>query len=249
MRKVTVLAVSVVLFAAAGVWGAESRTDVFKTEQGNLELKVLGHGSLMFKYQGKIIHVDPFSKMADYAKLPKADILLITHDHPDHLDLKAIKGIRTEKTVVVTPESAKNKLRANVVLRNGESKTVEGVPIQAVPAYNIVQKRPSGQPYHPKGWGNGYVITFGNLKVYVAGDTEYIPEMKSLKGIDIAFLPINQPYTMTAAMVIDAARSFKPRILYPYHHAMGSTDISKLPGLMKDVPGVELRIVGKSGGS
>lgn len=242
MTKVLVLSVSAVLLAAAVVWGADSRTDSFKTEQGSVELGVLGHGSLMFKYQGKVIYVDPFSKMADYSKLPKADIILITHDHPDHVDLKAIKQIRTGKTVVVAPEATKGKLRAEVAMRNGETKTVEGLPVQAVPAYNIVQKRPSGEPFHPKGWGNGYVITFGNLKVYVAGDTEYIPEMKDLKGIDIAFLPINQPYTMKAAMVRDAAKAFKPRILYPYHHAMGTTDVSKLPGLMKDVPGVELRM-------
>ena len=113
-------------------------------------------------------------------------------------------------------------------------------PRDAVPAYNLVHKRESGEPFHPKGQGNGYVITFGDKRVYVAGDTENTPEMKALKNIDIAFLPMNLPYTMTPEMVADAARAFKPKILYPYH--FGKTDTARLVALLQDQPEIEVRI-------
>ena len=125
-------------------------------------------------------------------------------------------------------------------MKNGDVKTIGGLKIEAVPAYNLVHKRPNGSPYHPKGSGNGYIITFGDKRVYVAGDTENVPEMKKLKNIDIAFLPMNLPYTMTPEMVADAAKAFKPRILYPYH--FGETDTSKLVALLKDAKGIEVRI-------
>lgn len=125
-------------------------------------------------------------------------------------------------------------------MKNNEVKTVKGLPIEAVPAYNIVHMRSPGNPFHPKGVGNGYVITFNDTKVYVAADTENIPEMKELSGIDVAFLPMNLPYTMTPEMVADAARMFNPKILYPYH--FGETDTSKLVDLLKDDKEIEVRI-------
>jgi L-ascorbate metabolism protein UlaG (beta-lactamase superfamily) len=125
-------------------------------------------------------------------------------------------------------------------MMNGDVKTVEGLKIEAVPAYNIVHKRDTGQPFHPKGAGNGYIITFGDKRVYVAGDTENTPDMKGLKNIDIAFLPMNLPYTMTPEMVADAAKAFKPKILYPYH--FGETEPSKVVSLLKGTPEVEIRI-------
>jgi L-ascorbate metabolism protein UlaG (beta-lactamase superfamily) len=123
---------------------------------------------------------------------------------------------------------------------NGEVRTVEGIRIEAVAAYNLVNMRSPGVPYHPKGRGNGYILTLGNKRVYVAGDTENTPEVKALKDIDIAFLPMNLPFTMTPAMVADAARAFKPKVLYPYH--FGETDTSTLTDLLKDTPEVEVRI-------
>jgi L-ascorbate metabolism protein UlaG (beta-lactamase superfamily) len=194
----------------------------------------------MFNFGGKVIHVDPYSALADYNIFPKADLILLTHEHRDHLDLKALNTVRTEKTVVVLTETCAKQVERGIVMRNGDVKTVEGLKIEAVPAYNIVHKRNTGQPFHPKGVGNGYVITFGDKRVYVAGDTENIPEMKALKNIDIAFLPMNLPYTMTPEMVADAAKAFKPKILYPYH--FGETDTSKLVNLMKESPEIEVRI-------
>jgi L-ascorbate metabolism protein UlaG (beta-lactamase superfamily) len=214
--------------------------DTFKTSTGDLKITFIGHGSLMLTFGRKTIHVDPFSQVADYTKLPKADIILITHEHMDHLDPKALNAVRTEKSIVVLTETCAKKVQGGMVMKNGEVETIEGLKMEAVPAYNIVHKRPDGQPFHPKDIGNGYVITFGDKRVYIAGDTENIPEMKELKNIDIAFLPMNVPYTMTPEMVADAAKAFKPKILYPYH--FGETDTSKIVNLLKDNKEIEVRI-------
>jgi len=215
-------------------------TDTIKTSAGDLNITFLGHGSLYFAFGGKIIHVDPFSAVADYSTLPKADIVLLAHEHMDHLDLKALNPVRTDKTIVVLPEVCAKQVEGGLVMKNGDVKTVGGLKIEAVPAYNIVHKRETGQPFHPKGVGNGYIITFGDKRVYVAGDTENIPEMKNIKNIDVAFLPMNLPYTMTPEMAADAARMIKPRILYPYHY--GETDTSKLVAFLKDAKETDVRI-------
>jgi L-ascorbate metabolism protein UlaG (beta-lactamase superfamily) len=216
------------------------QTDILKTSQGDIAITFIGHGSLMFTFNGKVIHVDPFSRLAEYSKLPKADMLLITHEHRDHLDLKAVEAVRTDKTVLVLTETCAARLKGGIIMENGDSKTVGGLKIEAVPAYNFVHMRSEGVPFHPKGIGNGYVITFGDKRVYVAGDTENIPEMKKLERIDCAFLPMNLPYTMNPEMVADAAKAFKPKILYPYHY--GDTDTSNIEQLMKDTQDVEIRI-------
>ena len=215
-------------------------TDIIKTSAGDLKITLIGHGTLMFSFGGKVIHVDPYSDVADFSTLPKAHFILLTHEHMDHLDLKALNAIRTEKTVVVLTEICAKQVQGGLVMTNGDVKTVEGLEIEAVPAYNLIHKRDTGQPFHPKGAGNGYMITFGDKRVYVAGDTENTPEVKGLKNIDIAFLPMNLPYTMTPEMVADAAKAFKPKILYPYH--FGETDTSKVVNLLKGTPEIEVRI-------
>ena len=217
----------------------EFQQDVIETSDGPLTLTFIGHGTLMFTFGDMIIHVDPVGREADYDSLPKADLVLVTHDHSDHLDPDAIALIRKETTPVVVSRSCEGRIEGAVVMRNGDVRTEMGLRIEAVPAYNIVNMR-GDTPYHPKGNGNGYVITFGDHRVYVAGDTENTPEMKALQDIDVAFLPMNLPYTMTPEMVADAARVFRPRILYPYH--FGNTDTSLLVEMLKDVEGVEVRI-------
>jgi L-ascorbate metabolism protein UlaG (beta-lactamase superfamily) len=214
-------------------------TDIIKTSAGNLEITFIGHGTLMFKFGGKVIHVDPWADLADYTKLPKANLILLTHEHRDHLNLKTVEILRTEKTAVVGTKACAQQVAGAMVMNNGDIKTVEGLEIKAVPAYNIVHKRDTGQPFHPQGEGNGYLIAFGDKNVYVAGDTENIPEMKQLKNIDIAFLPMNLPYTMTPEMVADTARVLQPKILYPYHY--GETDTSQLAALLEDTK-IEVRI-------
>jgi L-ascorbate metabolism protein UlaG (beta-lactamase superfamily) len=214
-------------------------TDTIKTSAGDLEITFLGHGTLMFFFGGKVIHVDPVKRAADYTALPKADLILVTHNHSDHFDPQTIQKISDDGTRLVVTRRIADKIKSGIIMENGETVSVEGFEIEAVPAYNIVHMRSSGKLYHPRGVGNGYVITFGDKKVYVAGDTENTPEMKNMKNIDVAFLPMNLPYTMTPEMVADAAKAFKPGILYPYHY--GKTDTSIILKLLEGT-GIEVRI-------
>jgi len=215
-------------------------TDTIKTSGEDLKITFLGHGTLMLTFSSMVLHIDPVSDMADYSTLPKADIILVTHEHYDHCDTKAIEMLRKEGTVIIASESCTQQLRDCIVMKNNEVKTVQGLTIEAVPAYNIAHTRSPGNPFHPKGVGNGYVITFNDTKVYIAADTENIPEMKELSEIDVAFLPMNLPYTMTPEMVADAARMFNPKILYPYH--FGETNTSELVDLLKNDIEIEVRI-------
>jgi L-ascorbate metabolism protein UlaG (beta-lactamase superfamily) len=215
-------------------------TDVFPTSAGDLSVTFLGHASLLLTFNGKNIFIDPFGQVADYTNLPKADLILCTHEHGDHLDLKALAAIRTPATRLVLNPAGAAQVDGAIAMRNGDKKTVGGLQIEAVPAYNILHKREDGNLYHPKENGNGYILTFGDKRLYLAGDTENIPEMKNLQAIDIAFLPMNLPYTMTPEMVAEAARMFMPGILYPYH--FGNTDTSKLVELLKADKGIEIRI-------
>jgi len=225
-----------------GVANAQTHfeTDNITTSDGDLKITFIGHTSLIFSFNGKVIHVDPDGELADYSTLPKADIVLITHEHSDHFDLSAIKILRTNQTKLVLTETCARKISGGIVMKNGDVQIIQGIKFEAMPAYNIVHKRDNGQPFHPEGVGNGYILTFGDKRVYVAGDTENIPEMKTLQGIDVAFLPMNLPYTMTPEMVADAVKSFRPKILYPYHY--GDTDTSKLLELLKDEQEIEVRI-------
>ena len=214
--------------------------DTIKTSEGDLTITFVGHGTLMFRFGGKVIHIDPVSAEADYSKMPKGDIILVTHQHGDHLDPQAIEMVRKEGTIILLTRKCVSDVPDGVVMKNGNVRTIGRLEFEAVPAYNIIHKRPSGQPFHPRGEGNGYVITFGDKHVYVAGDTENVPEMKDLQNIDVAFLPMNLPYTMTPEMVADAARAFRPKVLYPYH--FGKTDTSELVRLLAEEDDIELRI-------
>ena len=224
MNKIAYVFVFFIICAAlltAGSVGLDR--DVIKTSEGDLEITFIGHGTLMFTFNKMIIHVDPVSGMADYSTLPKAVAL-----------------IKQDTTKIIAAKKCTEKLEGCIVMGNGETKTVAGLKIEAVPAYNILHKRDSGEPFHPKGVGNGYIITFGDKRVYVGGDTENTPEMKALKNIDVAFLPMNLPYTMTPEMVADAAKAFRPTVLYPYHY--GDTDTNRLVELLKDEKDIDVRI-------
>jgi L-ascorbate metabolism protein UlaG (beta-lactamase superfamily) len=214
--------------------------DSFPPGPLGLTITFIAHATLILTYGTTVIHVDPVGQYADYAALPKADIVLVTHEHSDHLDPKAVAAVRAKDTAVIVSASCAGKLPGAVVMKNGEARTVKGIGIVAVPAYNIVNLRAPGQPFHPKGAGNGYVLTLGDRRVYVAGDTENTPEMKGLAGIDIAFLPMNLPYTMTPEMVADAARAFRPKVLYPYH--FGESDTARLTSLLAAEKGIEVRV-------
>ncbi|MGO9308999.1 MAG: MBL fold metallo-hydrolase [Spirochaetia bacterium] len=214
--------------------------DSFPPAPLDLAITFVAHSTLWLTYGNTVIHVDPVSQYADYSTLPRADIVLVTHEHSDHLDPQAIQAVRKNTTTVIVATKCAGKVPGAVVLHNGDSKSVNGIRVEAVPAYNVLHMRAPGSPYHPRGSGNGYVLTLGERRVYVAGDTENTREMKALKGIDIAFLPMNLPYTMTPEMVCDAATAFRPKILYPYHY--GDTDTSRIQALLASSRDIEVRI-------
>jgi L-ascorbate metabolism protein UlaG (beta-lactamase superfamily) len=216
------------------------QSDTLFAPEGNVVITFLGHGSLMFAYHGKNLYVDPVSQYADFSKMPKADIILVTHEHGDHLDSLAISKSRTETTSIFLTAACAPKVPGSVEMKNGESRVIGDISIEAVPAYNLVHVRQPGVPFHAKGWGNGYVVTFAKKRIYVAGDTENIPEMSNLGVIDCAFLPMNLPYTMTPEMVAEATGRINPGILYPYH--FGKTDTALLVTLLKDKKEIEIRI-------
>ncbi len=226
---------------AEKTYGAKSfQEDTVATSGGPLVITCVGHGTLMFSWGGLVVHVDPVSAEAPYRDMPKADVILITHAHSDHLDPAAVALLRKGDTEIVMTELCAAQVPGGRVVRNGDRLTARGLPIEAVAAYNIRHKRPDGRHFHPRGEGNGYLVTFGDRRVYVAGDTEDTPEMRALRSVDIAFLPMNLPYTMTPAMVAEAARAFRPAVLYPYH--TGNTDLSALAPLLADIPEVEVRL-------
>ena len=205
-----------------------------------VDITLIKHGSLEINYNGLSIQIDPVSgygKPTDYAtEFHKADVILITHEHGDHLDSEAIAAIsRGESTLLILNEKSRNQLGDGEVMHNGESHNLPlGIKLEAVPAYNTT---PGREKFHPKGNGNGYVLTIDGLRIYVAGDTEDVPEMADLKDVDVAFLPVNQPYTMTPEQCIAAAKVIGPKVLIPYH--FGQTDLSSLPTAL---PGMDVRL-------
>jgi L-ascorbate metabolism protein UlaG (beta-lactamase superfamily) len=237
-----VLAILFLALGLAGAAAAQARyeKDVITTSEGDLEITFLGHGTLMMAFAGKLIHIDPYGDVADYGSLPEADLVLVTHEHFDHMDPAALKAILKPDTVIVGSKSCAPKLAGAVIMVNGDTRSVLGLAVKAVPAYNVTHMRPDGNPFHPKGNGNGYIISFGDKKVYIAGDTEFTPEMKTLGSIDVAFLPMNLPYTMSPEQVADAARVLRPKVLYPYHY--GDTDTGRLIKLLRGEKDIEIRI-------
>lgn len=213
--------------------------DKINTSAGIVEMHFIGHASLMFKVNGYVIHVDPVSSFGKYDNLPKADIILVTHEHYDHLDAGLISNLKKKGTLVFCNHNSLKTIPWGMEMRAGDRQEVHNIIIEAVPAYNIKNERAPGQPFHPKGQGVGYILTIGGKRFYMAGDTENTEEMKSLKNIDVAFLPMNLPYTMTPEMVADAAKAFRPGILYPYHY--GETNTEELIKLLKDTD-IEVRI-------
>lgn len=242
MKKI--ISLLAITFLAFNITFAQDlQTDKFETNNGDLSINFVNHGSLFFEFDGKVIHIDPVTQMGDYEKYPKADLILITHHHGDHLDLNAINLLKKENTKIILTQKCSEmseSLSDFIVMKNGDALEINQLKINAIPAYNILHKRENGDPFHVKGEGNAYIITFGNKNVLIGGDTENIPEIKALQNIDIAFLPMNLPYTMTPEMVADAVKAFRPKIIYPYHY--GQTDTSKLTELLKEEKDIEVRI-------
>ena len=213
--------------------------DKLVTSAGAVEMHFIGHGSLWFKVNGFVIYIDPARSSGKYDFLPKADIILVTHEHGDHLDTALLEDLKKQGTLLFCNQNSAMKINWGLVMEAGNRQEINNIIIEAVPAYNIINESSPGHPFHQNGVGLGYVLTIGGKKIYIAGDTENTPEMKALRNIDVAFLPMNLPYTMTPEMVADAALAFKPKILYPYH--FGETDTNEIIKLLKD-SGITVRI-------
>ncbi|GIZ16298.1 MBL fold metallo-hydrolase [Capnocytophaga catalasegens] len=196
------------------------QSDIFSTKNGKkVTITFIKHGSLAITYDNISFQIDPVinyqDNVTDYSSFPKANFILVTHEHPDHYDEKAIRLLSKKSTQIILNESCKEKLGSGIAMKNGDKRSLKKrIDIEAVPAYNTTAGR---EKYHPKGRDNGYILTFDGLRIYIAGDTEDIPEMNDISNIDIAFLPINQPYTMTLEQAERAVRMISPKIFYPYH--------------------------------
>lgn len=206
----------------------------FTKSKQRVDITLIKHGSLEIRYNGLSIQVDPvagYGKPTDYAtEFPKADIILVTHEHADHLDPETLAALTKESTRLILNRTSSERIGRGEIIANGETLTIHCITLDAVPAYNTT---PGREKFHPKGNGNGYVLTLNGLRIYIAGDTEDIPEMANLKDIDLAFLPVNQPYTMTPEQCIAAAKAFSPKVLIPYHYS--NTDISGIPDALSEI--------------
>jgi L-ascorbate metabolism protein UlaG (beta-lactamase superfamily) len=199
--------------AASAVFAATP--EEFSTSAGTLQLTPIQHASLMIKAGGKVMYVDP--AQGSYDGLPQADYILITDIHGDHMVPALVDKLKKPGTVILAPKAVAEKVAGATVISNGESKTIGDFKVEAVPMYNL-KPADNGQIYHEKGRGNGYIVTYGGKRFYFSGDTEGTPEMKALRNIDVAFVCMNLPFTMTAQDAAVAVRAFHPAIVYPYHY-------------------------------
>ncbi len=223
--------------SAGGASTATHATDHFATAKGPLDVTPLNHASVLFGWAGKSVYVDPTMVALVDPSLPKADVVFVTDIHPDHLDAAALARIHKDGTVVVGPPAVAEATHVDVVLNNGDARDVSGIGAEAVPMYNLVRGPAPGKLYHDKGRGNGYVLDFAGLRVYLSGDTECTPEMRELPRIDAAFVCMNLPYTMPPAEALRCIEAFRPKVLFPYHYR--GSDLGPLQGLA--ARGVEVR--------
>jgi L-ascorbate metabolism protein UlaG (beta-lactamase superfamily) len=220
------------------------QTDVVKTSAGDVRVTPLYHGSVMFEFQQHVIHIDPWSQ-ADYTGIPAADLILVTHTHADHLDKAIIDKLHKPSTIIVASAAGADTLNCSPqcgsieIVGNGEKKRVLGIEIEGVAMYNLNQGPEPGKLFHHKGVGSGYVLNFGDTRVYVSGDTECVPEIKALKNIRIAFVPMNPPKTMTTAEAAACVQAFMPAIVYPYHYRGSNTQ--EFADALKGTP-IEVRL-------
>ncbi len=216
--------------------------DHIQTSDGDLVIQPIEHATFVMSWNGKTIYVDPVGGTKPFAQFPRADLVLITDIHGDHLNAETVWAVVNDKASIVAPEAVAAKLppkvkAQTVVMANGDAKTVSGVKIEALPMYNLT---PDRLKFHTKGRGNGYLLTMGGKRIYISGDTEDIPEMRALKDIDVAFVCMNLPYTMEVENAASAVQAFKPKIVYPYHYR--GSDVQKFKELAGQTPGIDVRL-------
>jgi L-ascorbate metabolism protein UlaG (beta-lactamase superfamily) len=224
--------------AAVALAQPQRPVETFQTQAGEVKITPVRHASMMIEAGGKVIHVDPWSQ-GNYEGLPKADLILITDIHGDHFDTKAIGTVKKTGTTMIGPPAVAEKLDGVKTLRNGEKTKWERWQIEAIPMYNMTRGPSPGAFYHEKGRGDGYILTYGGKRFYIAGDTEGTPEMRALKNIDVAFIPMNLPYTMPPDEAAAAVRAFHPKIVYPYHYR--GSDLAQFQKALEG-SGVDVRI-------
>ena len=200
-----------------GLW---SQSETLITEEGEVIMTPILHGTLVLEWNDVTIYMDPYGGADRFASFADADLMCITHAHGDHLNKETLAGLELSNTTLMAPRSVVDELgdigfKEVMVLANGDRKSFAGVEVEAVPMYNLPDDASSR---HPKGWGNGYVLSIGNKRFYFSGDTEDIPEMRQLEAIDFAFVCMNLPYTMDVDAAADAVLDFKPAVVYPYHY-------------------------------
>jgi len=221
------------------------QADVIQTTKGELRLTPLYHGSVMLEFGGRVIHVDPWSQ-GDYTGIPPADLIVVTHTHADHLDRPMIDKLHKPNTIIVSPPAGIDTLNCAPAcgiaepIADTEKKEVMGIGFEGVPMYNLVFGPAPGQPFHHKGIGSGYILTFGDTRVYFSGDTECTAEVKALKNIDVAFVAMNPPRTMSTIDAAACVKVFKPKIVYPYHYRGSNTQ--EFADALKGTPGIEVRL-------
>jgi L-ascorbate metabolism protein UlaG (beta-lactamase superfamily) len=209
----------------------------FKTQAGVLKITPIQHATFYMEGGGQVVVVDP--AMGDLSAVPKADVILLTDIHGDHLNAGNIKNLSKPGTVVIIPGAASGDVPNGTVMKNGETKKLGVWTLEAVPMYNLKRGPAAGKLFHDKGRGNGYIVTYGGLRVYIAGDTEGIPEMRALKNIDVAFVPMNLPYTMPPDEAAEAVKAFHPKVVYPYH--FGESDLTVFSKALAGT-GIDVRI-------
>ncbi len=222
--------------------GAALTGDRVPTNDGDLIIHPINHATLALGWKNLTVYADPVGGASRFTGLPRPDLILITDIHADHFNVETLEALADDRAELVAPPAVAEQLPAalrkrTTVLTNGSSKSVMGLTIHALPMYNLTPER---RQFHPKGRGNGYVATFGGKRVYLSGDTEDIPEMRDLKNIDVAFLCMNLPYTMTVEQAASAVRAFKPKIVYPYHYR--GSDLNRFKELVGTDLGVEVRL-------
>ncbi|HCH43514.1 MAG TPA: MBL fold metallo-hydrolase [Algoriphagus sp.] len=239
MKKLTIL---FLFFTSIGF-----AQDIIPTEKNPVKVTPILHGTVVLEYENLTIYVDPYGGAERFSNQKKADIVLITDIHGDHHNQETLDGLDLSQTIIIAPSAVAEKLPTNTyksveVLGNGESKSILGVGISAIPMYNLPETSDSR---HPKGRGNGYILNLGGKNFYLSGDTEDIPEMRSLNNIDVAFVCVNLPYTMDVEQAASAVSAFKPGIVYPYHYRGGNglSDVEKFKTLVSgSTPEVEVRL-------
>lgn len=211
------IVVALSLALAGTALAAPGPVQTFTTKAGPVRITPIYHAAAMIEAGGDKIYIDP-AKPANIEGLTPGDLLLITDIHGDHMDPADIAALSNSSTTIVAPMAVQKTVTNAKVLSNGESMMWHKWKITAVPMYNMEHMMPTGQPYHPKGRGNGYILSYGGKNFYFAGDTEGTPEMRALKNIDVAFIPMNLPYTMSPDQAAEAVKAFKPKIVIPYHY-------------------------------